>query len=188
MTRKNLSIERGPLAFDADATNTYVPRIHATRIPTKREHRERLRALRTLAYPTPNGWGDALSTHLILDCVARLKPNTAIRAKGLTELLNSEYPQLRWDAITVGKLLASLASLAMADQVSREAPAPHFERRQDSISTYYVLYSTPDAHAWLLSLLTRAADRAVGWVETYRAGNKVPERFCDPFLAITETD
>lgn len=71
--------------------------------------RQRQEARGRLAYPQTNGRNDPLTIMLVLDCLMRLETDSYITANPLTAMLWQEYPQMTWDAVTVGYILSKLA-------------------------------------------------------------------------------
>jgi hypothetical protein len=66
----------------------------------------------SLSHPTPNSDTDPVTLALVLDCLLRMEHDTVLRATPLSGLLNEHYPQIKWDPVTVGKILSAIAEAA----------------------------------------------------------------------------
>lgn len=59
-------------------------------------------------YPMPNGVYDPMTYMFVLDMLVGINDQITLRASKLAEYLRIKRPQMGWDAITVGKVLADI--------------------------------------------------------------------------------
>lgn len=62
-------------------------------------------------YPIRNGYNDPLSCMLVLMGLLNIDEHVQLRASDYANWLSLRYPQVAWDAVTVGKILAVLAEV-----------------------------------------------------------------------------
>lgn len=101
-------------------------------------------------YPTRNGTGDPLTYFLVLGALVNVNPSVEVRAKNLAEYLQLHFPQIAWDAVTVGRVLSDLCD--NLEDVNGRKNA-FLEVKRSSEGNYYYLHRTPDASKTALALL-----------------------------------
>lgn len=65
-------------------------------------------AQRHLAYPVPNGVYDPLTYFFTLHALLNIDTQVELQAARFVEFLNAHYPALRWDSVTVGRVLSDM--------------------------------------------------------------------------------
>lgn len=108
----------------------------------------------------------ALCAYLLVHAITRIDMDIdALRTKDMTEFLNKEYPQVIWDPVSVGKMLADLA--ASTEEVWKDPrvtwpdhlPCPILRGGKDS-NVYYSLMPAPSTVAWFHKLLIHLQSEA----------------------------
>lgn len=118
----------------------------------------RWQASRGWAYRVPNGQYDPMTYLYVLDALVNIEPSIELRASKLAEWLNRTQVQLRWDAVTVGKVLSDLCE-AFEDKLG--AKNGLLERGKDYRGTFYLIHSSPEVVKLLVALredLMKATD------------------------------
>lgn len=100
----------------------------------------------TMRHAQPAGRQDPLSIMLVIDLLMRLEPETEVRARDLAEILNEEYKDIWWDAITTGRIMTNLMTI-----VEQYCTAPVGQRvlecEKDRDGFYYLLI--PSVPNWI---------------------------------------
>lgn len=121
---------------------------------------------RPLAHPQPNSHFDPVSIALTLDAILRMEHDHLIRARPLADLLNEEYPQVMWDAVTVGKILASIVEAAKASGAPENEPP--LARGVTSGAAFFAVHPSVLNWRWLAALRHAMGARAEEVIETER--------------------
>lgn len=111
----------------------------------------------TIRYPSINGRNDPLSAMLVLDCLMRIEPESTIQANALTTMLTDNYPQMIWDTITVGVIMASFADVT-ADIIIGDMPV--FARQRTSGIYYFIINPSLEARHWMGNARDRLGELA----------------------------
>ena len=110
------------------------------------------RQVRTMVYyPSKNGFNDPLTITCLLDLLIRMEPATFLNAPVLVDFLEDEYPQIVWDAVTVGRIMKALVEEAAITERPNNQPAPIIEYRY-SDGRVYMINPSPGNHYWLCQL------------------------------------
>lgn len=142
------------LSLDEDGAGLYAPTELRGYFRVDARHRRRLfRMADRAAYVHQNGHNDPLSVALVIDTIMRMKPSEEMRARFFTALLTQVHPRVRWDAITVGKILGEISEMASQRFGRNEAIV---KQRRDRYGFWWTLKPTHDTWAWLLMLLDHA--------------------------------
>lgn len=139
-----------------------------------------------LAHPQRNSHNDPVTVALLLDGMLRLEHDHVLRAKPLADLLNEQYPQLLWDAVTVGKILASLSEAAKASGAP-ETELP-LERGVTSGAAFFAFRPSVLNWRWLASLRHAMGRKAEEVIQTERKLGKAIARPDFPWDAFAEVE
>jgi len=130
------------------------------------------------SYRVPNGQYDPMTYLYVVDAVANIDPSIELRAGKLAEWLNRTATQLRWDAVTVGKVLSDLCD-AFEDVLG--AKLGLLERGKDYRGTFYLIHGGPGVVRVLVELredLMRATEEEMAAL----ARGHHPARLVSPLL------
>jgi hypothetical protein len=109
-------------------------------IPGKRQAARWLSS-RLWSYATPNGIECPMTYMLILDALMNIDPFIELRAKNLVIYLTNTYPQLSWDAVTVGRVVSDLCD-NFEDILGKKNGL--LERSRDHKGWFYLLHQSPE--------------------------------------------
>jgi hypothetical protein len=105
-----------------------------------------------LAYPHVNGLDDPLTLAMLFDALLRLNPASYVVSAEFADALNEEYPQIRWDPITVGRCLSDIYS--MGHELASTRPNKPFDswnpfdRTQNGSIRYYIIAPDEVSRLW----------------------------------------
>jgi hypothetical protein len=137
-----------------------------------------------LAHPTPNSPHDPVSAALVLDCIMRLEHDTPFYAKDLTNILTIAYPQMIWDAYTVGRILRFLAEAAE----DSGCPVSPIESGKDYEGFWYQVNKNEMNWEWIGKARFNMGAAADKLVEKERRDKKLAPRRAFPFESIETID
>lgn len=132
----------------------------------------------------PAGWCDPVSIALLLDGLLRLEHDTTIRARHLATILNQEYPQISWNATTVGRILSELAEAALALGLDE----PPLERQLTSGGHRFAVNVNSLNWRWLLNVRRAMGDYAEEVIREERALVEFSPRRNFPFDVIDRVE
>lgn len=119
-----------------------------------------------------NGRNDPTSIVPVIDLIMRLKGlDVYIVASAFTDLLTEEYPYIRWDYVTVGRILSSLAETAevLHLQPNDQPPIVHTKWHDKRV---YSIYHSVRGHQWWGACRDAFAEEAHKQNEVVRAGGE----------------
>ena len=129
-------------------------------------------------YRVPNGQYDPMTYMFVLDAVVNIDPSIELRSGKLAEALNQRRQQLRWDAVTVGKVLSDLCD-AFGDVLG--AKLGLLERSKDQRGTFYLIRRTPEV-ARVFTALREELMRATELEMAALSRGEHPARLVSPLL------
>lgn len=112
-----------------------------------------------LSHPSPNSDTDPVTLTLVLDCLLRLEHDTILRATTLVPVLADNYPQIKWDNVTVGKILSSLYEAAQTAPGIAGKPGIEVAKESNGRNVYGVNLSV-EFWQWLGAARTIMGTRA----------------------------
>ena len=117
--------------------------------------------------PTVNGYNDPLSIMLVFDCMMRLETTSILQANTFTRILVDHYTQVRWDQITVGKILAGLATVT-DDRGNPDFPP--LTREKSNGVVYYVVSDHVRTREWMGRGREWLGEQVGKYIADYREG------------------
>ena len=132
---------RRPYSEHTTVSHFDEPYMTATgQVPGTRQ-RQRWLASCNWVYPTPNGTECPMTYMLVLDALMNIDPFIELRSKNLVAYLTETYPQLTWDAVTVGRVVSDLCD-NFEDVLG--AKNGFLERSRDHLGWFYLLHQSPE--------------------------------------------
>jgi hypothetical protein len=118
----------------------------------------------------PNGRNDPFSIVPVIDLIMRLKGlDIYIVASAFTDLLSVEYPYIRWDYVTVGRILSALAETAEALHLQPNDSPPIVHTKWNDKRVYSLFHSIR-GHQWWAACRDAFAEEAIRQNVIFRDG------------------
>jgi hypothetical protein len=166
-----VNTESGVLTLDHNGKSDYLPEALRGYIEAPKQRRKWQRQVKTLYYPTPCGYNDPLSVVCVVDFLMRVNPAETIRAKYVCDLLTVLNPQLVWNAVTVGQILAEISLLAT--ESFRDPDQRALVRTRDWQGNRWHINATASAWKWLTLLRDHAGKLAETQIKAVAEGKEV---------------
>ena len=116
---------------------------------TARMERRTIKAKNNFMHRTKNGIYDPLTYYHLTDLLLKIPEGEVFRTNELLYLLDAHYPQLVWDAVTVGRVLTDIA--VNLHEAYKATPISAV-RRWNGMA--YAVHDHPEFRAMLHALLT----------------------------------